>query len=104
MKKKPDVRPVWRLWAVVLVLGMSGAGLVARLAYLQVLQHPEYTEEAHDEHIGRQTLPAHRGAILDRNGYPLATSIDTWDIAVDRRFWTDELAALGAAEKLAPLL
>jgi cell division protein FtsI (penicillin-binding protein 3) len=97
-------RPVWRLRAVALVLAMAVAGLVARLAWLQVLQHPEYAAEAHGEHIGVRTLPAHRGAILDRNGYPLATSLDTWDIAVDRALWTDEATALRAAERLAPLL
>ncbi len=97
-------QPLWRLWAVALVLGMSAIGLVARLAYLQVVQHPEYAAEALGEHIGQRVLPAHRGTILDRNGYPLATSVDTWDIAIDRKVWADERAALRYAERLAPLL
>jgi stage V sporulation protein D (sporulation-specific penicillin-binding protein) len=102
--KQREGRQVWRLWAVVLVLGMSAAGLTARLAYLQILEHPERTRAASEEHFGERELPAHRGAILDRNGYPLATSIDAWDVAVDRKLWADEKVALRAAEKLAPLL
>lgn len=95
---------MWRLWAVVLVLGMSTAGLLARLAYLQIIEHPEFAGSAVSEHFGERELPAHRGAILDRNGYPLAVSITTWDVAIDRKTWADQRVALRAAEKLAPLL
>src|SRR5437667_324639 len=35
-------RPAWRLLAVALFLGIAGAGLVGRLAYLQVFNHTEY--------------------------------------------------------------
>lgn len=94
----------WRLRAVALVLMISAGGLLSRLAYLQVLRHPEYAAEAQGEHIGTQTLPAHRGAILDRNGFPLATSVDTWDIAVDCGVWADERVAFAGAAALAPLL
>lgn len=104
MATNGSVRPLWRLWAVALALGICTTGLVARLAYLQVIQHPEYSAEAQGEHIGTRPLPAHRGTILDRNGYPLATSIDTWDVSVDRAIWADEKLALRAAGKLAPLL
>ncbi len=104
MKGSKGTQPLWRLWAVALVLGMSATGLVARLAYLQVVQHPQYAAEALGEHIGQRTLPAHRGAILDRNGYPLATSVDTWDVFIDRKVWADERTALRYAERLAPLL
>ena len=95
---------MWRLWAVALVLGIAAAGLVGRLAYLQIIAHPDYSAEAHGEHLDVRSLPAHRGAILDRNGYPLAISVDTWDIAIDRKVWSDERLATRAAAKLAPLL
>ena len=52
----------------------------------------------------RQTIPSHRGSILDRNGNPLATSVDTVDVLVDRHVWQDtDVAAKGAAA-LAPVL
>lgn len=99
-----SARPLWRLWALALLLGIGAAGLVVRLGYLQIVQHPEYTAEADGEHIGVRTLPSHRGTILDRNGYPLATSVDTWDVSVDRKVWADQNVAQRAADKLAPLL
>ena len=97
-------RPLWRLWAVALILGIATTGLVVRLAFLQIVRHPEYSVEALGEHVDARSLPAHRGAILDRNGHPLATSVDTWDIAIDRTVWADEALARRAAQKLAPLL
>ncbi|MFN8559094.1 MAG: hypothetical protein U0531_17735 [Dehalococcoidia bacterium] len=97
-------RATWRLWSVILVFGMFTVGLIARLAHLQVIEHPEYAEKARGEHIDVQTLPAHRGALLDRNGNPLAISRDTWDVAVDRSVWSKETVGLAAADKLAPLL
>ncbi len=97
-------RPLWRLWAVVLLLGMCATGLVTRLAYLQVVRHDEYAAEALGEHIGDRPLVAHRGAILDRNGHPFATSIDTWDISVDRAIWADSRTAARAADKLGSVL
>lgn len=97
-------RPTWRLLAVALVFTLSTAGIVARLAYLQLFQHQDYALEAQAEHIDRQTLAAHRGNILDRNGYPLATSVDTFDILVDRTVWQDSGVAATASSALAPVL
>ncbi len=104
MSATPSGPPLWRLWALTVFLAMAAAGLVGRLAYLQVMQHPEYRAEAQGEHIGERIVPAHRGALLDRNGFPLATSTDTWDVAVDLKIWADSAVATRAAERLGPLL
>ncbi len=98
------VRSSWRLYAVAFVFALSTAGLVARLAYLQLLRHQDYALEAQNEHIERQAIPAHRGNILDRNGNPLATSVDTFDILVDRHAWQDSRTANVASAGLAQLL
>src|SRR5690242_9392798 len=97
-------RPSWRLLAVGLVFALSGAGIVARLAYLQLVRHQDYALEAQGEHIDRRALPAHRGAILDRSGNPLATSVDSFDILVDRRIWQDSRAAQASSATLASVL
>jgi cell division protein FtsI (penicillin-binding protein 3) len=99
-----SAHPVWRLYAVALVFALSTAGLLARLAYLQLVQHQDYALEAQNEHVQRQAIPAHRGSILDRNGNPLATSVDTFDVLVDRRVWQDGRIADVASASLAPLL
>ncbi|MGI8554318.1 MAG: peptidoglycan D,D-transpeptidase FtsI family protein [Dehalococcoidia bacterium] len=97
-------RLTWRLLSVALVLGLSTTGLVARLAYLQIVRHQDYTLEAQGEHLDRKIVPAHRGNILDRNLNPLATSVDTFDILVDRHVWQDARIAQRGADALAPLL
>ncbi|HEY7294977.1 MAG TPA: hypothetical protein VH916_08030, partial [Dehalococcoidia bacterium] len=79
----------WRIAAVALVLVLAGGGLIARLTFLQIVRHQDYRSAAAGEHIDQTTVPAHRGAILDANGYPLAISVATYDIAVDRKIWQD---------------
>jgi cell division protein FtsI/penicillin-binding protein 2 len=97
-------RTRWRLFSVALILGLSTAGIVTRLAYLQLVRHQDYAIEAQGEHIDRESVPAHRGNILDRNGNPLATSVDTFDVLVDRHVWRDVAVANRGSAALAPML
>jgi len=94
----------WRLLAVALIFALSTAGIMARLAYLQLLRHENYSLEAEGEHLDSKTTPAHRGSILDRNGNPLATSVDTFDVLVDRHVWQEAGVAAQGAAALGPLL
>ncbi|MGH2584334.1 MAG: peptidoglycan D,D-transpeptidase FtsI family protein, partial [Dehalococcoidia bacterium] len=87
-----------------LVLGISGAALVGRLAYLQIIQHDQYVTEAQSVHDGERELPAHRGTILDRLGNPLAISLETFNVLVDRKVWSEPAVGRRAAEQLAPLV
>jgi len=97
-------RLTWRLFIVAVVLTASAAGLVGRLAYLQIVRHDHYVREAQGEHISRQVVRAPRGAILDRNGYPLATTVQAYDIYIERKAWQDPQVARQAAELLAPIV
>jgi cell division protein FtsI/penicillin-binding protein 2 len=97
-------RSSWRLFAVGLLMALSTAGIMTRLALLQLVHHQDYELEAQGEHIDRKDLPAHRGNILDRSGNPLATSVDTFDILVDRRLWLDRRTADAGSSALAGLL
>lgn len=97
-------RSSWRLLSVALFFVLSTAGITVRLAYLQLIRHQDYILEAQGEHIDSRTVAAHRGNILDRNGNPLATSVDTFDILVDRHVWQDEAVASRGAAALAPLV
>jgi cell division protein FtsI/penicillin-binding protein 2 len=87
-----------------LVLAAGTAGIVVRLAQVQILDHDYYAAQAEDEHLHRTVIRAPRGVILDRNGYPLATSVAAFDVYVDPRSWQDDDTALRAAAMLAPLL
>src|SRR4030042_7153794 len=97
-------RVSWRLVALALLFAGSAAGLVGRLAYLQIVHHDYYAREAEQEHLSRQTVRPTRGAILDRNGYPLATTLDAYDLYIERQAWPGRPSARRWAEALAPLV
>ena len=100
--KKSRKRGVsWRLGAVVMVITVAAVGLVARLVQLQVIDHSYYAAEARDIHVAKETVTGRRGALLDRNGYPLAASKDTYDVMVEVKAWKDGKAAAEAAAAIA---
>ena len=90
----------WRLWAVVAAMGMGAMMITGRLAQLQLVDHEQYAREARLTHMSEQTLLDRRGALLDRNGYPLAASEDTYDVMVERRAWSNGAIAAEAAAAL----
>jgi len=95
-------RLTWRFAALAFALVLATAGIIVRLAYVQVLHHDRYTLEAQEEHLDKRLVRSTRGAILDRNGFPLATSTDVFDLYIDRRAWAgDAERAKQVAESLA---
>ncbi len=95
----------WRVAVLAMVLFASTAGIVGRLVWIQVLHHDRYLIAARDEHLEKRLVRSSRGAILDRNGFPLATSVDVYDLYIDQRVWKDNPAqAEYVASKIAPLL
>ena len=97
-------RVSWRLIVLALLFAGSTVGLVGRLVYLQILHHDYYAQEAEQEHLSRQTVRPTRGAILDRNGYPLATTLDAYDLYIERQAWQNKPSARRWAEAVAPLV
>jgi cell division protein FtsI/penicillin-binding protein 2 len=95
----------WRIYALAGFFALATFGIVARLAYVQLLHHDYYREQANAEHFDKREVRSTRGAILDRNGFPLATSVDVFDLYIDRRAWEEvPQRAVTTAEGLAPLL
>jgi cell division protein FtsI/penicillin-binding protein 2 len=89
---------------IVLLASLFAAGgvvITARVAYVQIVRTEHYQAEARNEHFGQQEIRAPRGAILDRNGYPLATTVDAYDIWIDRAAWQDDNDAIRAAGVIA---
>jgi stage V sporulation protein D (sporulation-specific penicillin-binding protein) len=93
-----------RLWALAAIFLLSGAALTARVAYVQLVDTAHYRAKAQNEHFGQQEVRATRGAILDRNGYPLATTVDAFDVFVNRADWQNLDDARKAAATIAPLI
>ncbi len=68
------VLPAWRRWIVMLVLLSLPLVLMSRAVSLQLLEGDFLQGQGDQRHLRVETLPAHRGAIYDRNGEPLAIS------------------------------
>lgn len=88
---------------MVAVIALGTIVVVARLVQLQILDHAEYAEEARLTHVNQETLLDRRGAILDRNGYPLAASEDSFDVLVEIKSWEDPAKAEDAAREIAKI-
>jgi cell division protein FtsI/penicillin-binding protein 2 len=93
-----------RLYLLAALFACAGGALTARTAYIQIVDQSHYTDEARNEHFGQQEVRAPRGAILDRNGYPLATTVDAFDVYIDREVWRDVTVARRAADFIAPII
>lgn len=80
-------------------IGFLGIAIVlsifaARLVQLQGIDPAEYAEMAAAEGSEVVTLPAERGEILDRNGEPLAESVDALMIVADPALTSDDASDL----------
>ena len=62
-------RKIVAVWVVALA-----AGLTWRVIDLQLNHNAFLKEEGDARHLRIETIPAHRGMLLDRNGEPLAVS------------------------------
>jgi stage V sporulation protein D (sporulation-specific penicillin-binding protein) len=93
-----------RVWVPAAFLGAFALVIFARLVQLQVIDHPHYADAAQRELLGKETVYARRGSILDRNGSVLALSENSWDIHVNTTDWSDPDHAKTGAQALANAL
>jgi len=66
--------PAWRRGALLLLLLSLPLILLSRAVSLQLLEGDFLQGQGDQRHLRVETLPAHRGAIYDRHGEPLAIS------------------------------
>ena len=87
---------------IALLVGLAVV-VVVRLVMIQVIEHEDH--EAFADRTWAIETKGPRGAILDRNGFPLATSIDAWEVHVDTRLWArSQFQPTDASRRLAELL
>ena len=87
----------WRLGVVITVIAVATLVILARLVQLQIVDHDYYSAEARNIHVAQETVTGRRGALLDRNGYPLAASKNTYDVMVEVKAWESFTKAREAA-------
>jgi len=99
-----DDREKWARIRIVLIGGLFGLlflVITGRAFYLQILQHEEMVKRADKQHQHIVPLTPARGAIMDRNGTPLAVSVEMDSCYGEPRNIKD---VEGTATVLAPLL
>ena len=84
--------PAWRRVVVMVVLLLLPVLLLARAASLQYLEGDFLQSQGDQRHLRVEALPAHRGAIYDRHGEPLAISAPVDSV------WADPGVLLASAE------
>jgi penicillin-binding protein 2 len=75
-----------RILIFMVVIALSLTGVIARLAYLQIVRGDELRFQAAQTLQGEDLLPAMRGRITDRNGEILAIDKPCFDFCLDYRF------------------
>ncbi|MEA2974463.1 MAG: hypothetical protein QOG82_2921 [Actinomycetota bacterium] len=93
--------PRRRLVALLVAMAVAFAGLVWRLADVQVVSAERYAVFGESQRLESRVLPADRGSILDRNGAKLAISLNRQTVWADPSLVKDPAAA---AVALAPVL
>ncbi len=84
--------PPWRSRFVVLLVGVAFLVLLGRAVHLQILNTEFYQAEGEKRFVHKETMPASRGRILDRNGVALATSVAMPSVQVDTKTFAADAA------------
>ncbi|MDO4430854.1 MAG: peptidoglycan glycosyltransferase FtsI [Lonepinella koalarum] len=80
----------WRYRIALVAVFLGIFALVARAAYVQVINAETYTDEADKRSLRTQEIQSVRGSILDRNGQFLSVSVPMYSITLDPKFILDE--------------
>lgn len=92
-----------RIYFAGVVILLLGAGLIARLYWLQVLKHDYYSTQAEDNRLRVEVVPPIRGLIFDRNGVVLAENLPSFSLEVVPTEVPDLEATLTALSKVVQL-
>jgi cell division protein FtsI (penicillin-binding protein 3) len=92
--------PIWRSQFIVAVIAAGFLGLVARAAYVQVIDNAFFKRQGMVRFVRTLDLPANRGRILDRHGNILASSVPVPSIWANPEDIERDPAKLKALAKL----
>lgn len=72
----------WRRYILLGAFILASGAVLTRAFQLQALEHEKWATEALEQQQQRVPLPARRGAVLDRDGVPLAMSHETFRVSI----------------------
>ncbi|TAK32362.1 MAG: penicillin-binding protein 2 [Chloroflexota bacterium] len=94
----------WRVIAVAVLMAGFWLALAAQTGNVQIYQHDIYREKAEDEHWGKRKIVPRRAAIKDTNGYPLAMTVNVFNVIIDAGTQLDRGQMEDLANQLGPLI
>ncbi len=71
-----------RVWAAIALMIVLMLTIVARLAYLQIIEHGHFTTLSQDNRLKLVAIPPTRGLIYSRNGQILAENRPSFSLEV----------------------
>lgn len=80
----------WRYLVTVCVIGFALFGLVAKAAYVQIVNANSLIDEADKRSLRTSEIQSVRGSILDRNGRLLSVSVPMYSVVADPKYIFDE--------------
>ncbi len=89
-----------RVIAAVLSIALAMGVLVARLVYLQVVNHQHYTTLSRNNQVSIEPIAPTRGLIYDRNGVILAENLPTFSLEIVPERVQDLDATIAGLRKL----
>lgn len=82
------------------VILLALLGLVARLAYLQIINHQHFTTLSENNRVKLQPIPPTRGLIFDRNGVLLADNLPSYRLEITPEQVSDLEATVSQLQNL----
>ncbi len=86
VKKSAQFKPntvAWRFYVVLAAVVLIYAGLMARTAYIQVIEPDMLKKQGDNRSLRTNTKTVQRGSIVDRNGHELAISVPVETVWAD---------------------
>src|ERR1700687_5816591 len=100
MAKRRGARPALRLLSLLFAMALALGGVGLKLIQLQVVNSAHYRKIGALQRIRHLELQARRGGIFDRNGVPLALSVEARAIYVDPRLVDDPVGEAASLSRL----
>lgn len=92
------------VWLLVIILALGFGAVIARLAFLQLVQGEDLQRRAVEQQLSDTSISAKRGNIYDRNGKILAQSASVWRVVMAPAYFDNDEQRHFVASRLAQIL